>query len=100
MLGNARLNYDQLRTCLSSLENVVNERPLTVVTEDQNDLVPLTSAMFLRGIGVASFPECMAVDATEGKPFNVNCGRGFAVNICHFLIAEKCSSGPLQKLLS
>ena len=57
MLGNARLNYDQLRTSLSHIENVVNERPLTVVTEDQNDLIPLTPAMFLRGISLASFPE-------------------------------------------
>jgi len=39
------------------VENVINERPLTVVTEDQNDLVPLTPAMFLRRIKSASFPE-------------------------------------------
>ena len=57
MLGNARLNYDQLRTSLSQAENIINERPLTVVTEDQNDLIPLTPAMFLRGIRTASFPE-------------------------------------------
>jgi len=47
MLGNARLNYDQLRTSLSQAETIINERPLTVVTEDQNDLIPLTPAMFL-----------------------------------------------------
>lgn len=47
MLGNARLNYDQLRTSLSQAENIISERPLTVVTEDQNDLIPLTPAMFL-----------------------------------------------------
>ncbi len=57
MLGNARLNYEQLRTSLSHVENVINERPLTVVTEDQNDLIPLTPAMFLRGIKYATFPE-------------------------------------------
>lgn len=57
MLGNARLNYEQLRTSLSHVENIVNERPLTALTEDQNDLVPLTPAMFLRGIDQASFPE-------------------------------------------
>jgi len=57
MLGNARLNYDQLRTSLSHVENLVNERPLTVVTEDQNDLIPLTPAMFLRGLRSGAFPE-------------------------------------------
>ena len=65
MLGNAKLNYDQLKACLSSVENVVNERPLTEVTENQNDLMSFTPAMFLRGIVVASFPKCMAVDATD-----------------------------------
>lgn len=57
MLGRARLNYEQLRTCISHAENIVNERPLTVMTEDQNDLIPLTPAMFMRGINLACFPE-------------------------------------------
>jgi hypothetical protein len=35
MLGRAKLNYEQFRTSLSSAENVFNERPLTVITEDQ-----------------------------------------------------------------
>ena len=47
MLGNARLNYDQLRTILSHVENVINERPLTVVTENSTDLIPLTQ-FFIR----------------------------------------------------
>jgi len=61
MLGNAKLNYEQLRTCLSQVENVVNERPLTVVSEDLNDLIPLTPAMFMRGIRSAEYPEGMLV---------------------------------------
>ena len=64
MLSNARLNYDQLRTSLSHVENLLNERPLTVVTEDPNDLIPLTPAMFLRGVSYGAFPEShqLAVD--------------------------------------
>ena len=57
MLGNARLNYDQLRTCLSHVENIINERPLTLVSEDPSDLIPLTPAMFLRGLQSGAFPE-------------------------------------------
>ena len=64
MLGSSRLNYDQLRTSLSHVENVSNERPLTVVTEDQNDLIPLTPAMFLIGINQASLPEGQLVGST------------------------------------
>lgn len=63
MLGNARLNQDQLRTCLCQVENLLNERPLTVVTEDQEDLIPLTPAMFMRGISFASFPESHDIQA-------------------------------------
>jgi hypothetical protein len=62
MLGNARLDYDQLRTSLSHAEYVINERPLTVVTEDKNDLIPLTPNMFLRGITTAAFPEGTLLD--------------------------------------
>ena len=57
MFGNARLNYDQLRTCLSHVENIINERPLTLVSEDPSDLIPLTLAMFLRGLQSGAFPE-------------------------------------------
>lgn len=66
MLGNARLGYEQLRTYLSHVENVINERPLTVMTEDQEDLIPLCPAMFLRGIRSAALPECqeLSVDLT------------------------------------
>jgi hypothetical protein len=61
MLGNARLDHEQFRTCLSQAENIINERPLTVVSEDQNDLVPLTPVMFMRGVRSASFPEGQAI---------------------------------------
>jgi len=64
MLGNARLNYEQLRTCLSQVENVINERPLTVVSEDLNDLIPLTPVMFMRGIRSAAFPEGQIVQVS------------------------------------
>jgi len=57
MLGNARLDHQQLRTSPTHVENIINERLLTAVTEDYNDLVPLTTTMFLRGIKSASFPE-------------------------------------------
>ena len=67
MLGHARLNAEQLRTCLSHVENAINERPLTVMTEDQLDLIPLCPAMFMRGIKAAPFPEVVDLkfDLTE-----------------------------------
>ncbi len=57
MLGKARVDSQQLRTCLAIIQSAINDRPLTYVTEDKNDLVPLTPAMFLRPLNGASFPE-------------------------------------------
>jgi len=57
MLGKARLTYDELRTCLSGVQATINERPLTVVTEDSGDLIPITPAMFLHPSRNAQFPE-------------------------------------------
>lgn len=56
MLGKAKLSYDELRTCLAGVAAVINDRPLTVVTEDNGDLIPLTPNMFMRG-KVAGFLE-------------------------------------------
>jgi len=57
MLGRARLTFDELRTCLSAVEATVNSRPLTTITEDIDDLVPLTPDMFTRGSLGSVFPE-------------------------------------------
>ena len=69
MLGNARLNYDQLRTSLSHVENLINERPLTAVTEDPSDLIPLTPAMFLRGLRTKAFPESQQLEVDLHKEY-------------------------------
>ena len=45
------------------MENVINERPLTVVTEDSTDLIPLTPTMFLRGLRSGTFPESQQLSA-------------------------------------
>jgi len=47
ILGRARVTYVKLSTYLCSIEAYVNGRPLTTVTEDIDDLTPLTPAMFL-----------------------------------------------------
>lgn len=57
MLGNSVVTNDQLKTILMEVVSVINDRPLTTVTEDPNDLDPLTPNMFLRGTKNASFPE-------------------------------------------
>jgi len=46
-LGSSKMSYDKLRTYIIEASAVINGRPLTTVTEDTDDLQPLTPAMFL-----------------------------------------------------
>ncbi|GFW41208.1 integrase catalytic domain-containing protein [Trichonephila clavipes] len=46
-LGNVVLTYVELLTVLCDCESIVNSRPLTYVSEDSDDLIPLTPAMFM-----------------------------------------------------
>jgi len=57
MLGRRSLTYVELETCLCEVESVINHRPLTFVSEDQDDLIPLTPAMFIYDLPDADVPE-------------------------------------------
>ncbi len=57
MLGRSKLSYDEMRTCLAGVAATINNRPLTVVTEDNLDLRPLTPAMFIRSHSCGSLPD-------------------------------------------
>ncbi|GFY11773.1 putative RNA-directed DNA polymerase from transposon X-element [Trichonephila clavipes] len=46
-LGNAILTTEELQTVLCDCESVINSRPLTYLSENSEDLVPLSPAMFL-----------------------------------------------------
>ncbi|UYV73725.1 hypothetical protein LAZ67_11000531 [Cordylochernes scorpioides] len=48
MLGNKKLNFVQLETQICHIEAIVNERPLTYMSEDSDDFRPLTPALFLQ----------------------------------------------------
>ncbi|UYV69246.1 hypothetical protein LAZ67_6002970 [Cordylochernes scorpioides] len=57
MLGHQKLNYVELQTVLCELEYLINNRPLTYVSEDDNNLKPLTPNEFLQNGPEPSFPE-------------------------------------------
>ncbi|GFS50998.1 putative RNA-directed DNA polymerase from transposon X-element [Trichonephila clavipes] len=46
-LGNAILTTEELQTVLCDCESVINSRPLTYLSENSDDLVPLSPVMFL-----------------------------------------------------
>lgn len=50
ILGQASVNYEELLTIICDVEAVINCRPLTYISNDSEDLSPLTPAMFLQDI--------------------------------------------------
>lgn len=62
VLGRASLNYEDLLTLICECEAVVNNRPLTYLSEDSEDLVALTPSMFLTDQTEFGMPDCDAVD--------------------------------------
>lgn len=65
MLGKASLTLDEFTTCLSSVAATVNDRTFTTTTEDKDDLVALTPAMFLKGRKSPVFPEVEKLTGRE-----------------------------------
>ncbi|GFT08812.1 integrase catalytic domain-containing protein [Trichonephila clavipes] len=63
-LGKTSLNHEELYTVLRDCESLINSMPLTYVTDDVEDLEPLTPAMFLQDI--------REVDANEGSYLPIN----------------------------
>ncbi|KAJ8910001.1 hypothetical protein NQ315_003529 [Exocentrus adspersus] len=58
VLRRSSLNYEDLSTILCDCDYVINSRPLTYVSNDPNDLVPITPSMFLQDqieIGVPDY---------------------------------------------
>ena len=57
VLGDTSVRYDELFTLLVQVEAILNSRPLTKLSEDPNDMQPLTPAHFLVGNPLTCFPE-------------------------------------------
>ncbi|GBM89270.1 hypothetical protein AVEN_180421-1 [Araneus ventricosus] len=64
-LGKAIFMYEELLTILCECEKVVNSRPLTYLSEDMQDLTPITPAMFLFDISTAEVKDLDVRDANH-----------------------------------
>ncbi|GIX70061.1 endonuclease [Caerostris darwini] len=57
ILGRSSVNFEELLTILCDVEASINSRPLTYISDDSDELIPLTPSLFLQDIkqvGVAS----------------------------------------------
>ncbi|GFX73985.1 uncharacterized protein TNCV_2954681 [Trichonephila clavipes] len=64
-LGKAIFTYEELLTILCECEKVVNSRPLTYLSEDMQDLTPITPEMFLFQIPTADTKDLDVRDANH-----------------------------------
>lgn len=69
LLGHNKLTKTELDTSICFVESLMNGRPLTYVSDDPDDLVPLTPAAFLQDIEQTEFPE--SVEGRIEKPVSV-----------------------------
>jgi len=58
ILGKASLTHKNLYTILCDAEAIINSRPLTYISENTNDLKPLSPSMFLQEIRKYGVPDC------------------------------------------
>lgn len=67
VVGNASLNYEEFNTVVVQVEACLNSRPLSPLSTDPNDLVPLTPGHFLIGSSLLSIPEPDLKDLNTGR---------------------------------
>ena len=66
--GHALLTLDEPTTLLTEVEAVVNDRPITYLTSNHDDLDPLTPAHYLCGRRITTLPceDVATIQATSG----------------------------------
>ncbi|XP_033222557.1 uncharacterized protein LOC117176426 [Belonocnema kinseyi] len=57
VVGDTRLTYEELYTVLTQVESCLNSRPLNPLSNDPNDLRPLTPGHFLTGDSLNAIPQ-------------------------------------------
>ncbi|XP_008484712.1 uncharacterized protein LOC103521378, partial [Diaphorina citri] len=65
ILGRACVDTEVLQTILGDCESIMNQRPLTYLSEDPSDLAVLTPAMFLNEIQEVGVPEWELIQPTD-----------------------------------
>ena len=71
-VGLQKLSYEELNTFIIQIEASLNSRPITAMSNDPNDLRPLTPAHFLIGTHMEQIPQgCKGKDISMNQRFNL-----------------------------
>ena len=65
VLGRALITMEELMTVVSELEATINDRPLTYVSSDQDELDPITPSMLLYGRRLLPYPSRVDEDSED-----------------------------------
>ncbi|XP_055910658.1 uncharacterized protein LOC129945022 [Eupeodes corollae] len=57
VVGNSRLTFEEFSTLLVKIESCMNSRPISPISENPSDPLPLTPGHFLKGAPLLSLPE-------------------------------------------
>ncbi|GFV20490.1 integrase catalytic domain-containing protein [Trichonephila clavipes] len=64
-LGKSVLSYEELLTILCDCESIIKSRPLAYVSENSEDLIPLTPSMFLKETSSCDVTDIDSVDSSH-----------------------------------
>lgn len=67
ILGNASITYEEMYTVLTQIECVLNSRPLSPLSSDPNDYLPLTPGHFLIGEPLVAPPQQDVQDVNPNR---------------------------------
>ena len=70
--GNTILSLTELDVIVSQIEAKINDRPLTYITDDRNDAIPLTPSHLILGRRITSMPTACASDECDDPSYNPN----------------------------
>ena len=65
--GNRRVSLEDFRTGLANSESCINSRPLTMVSDDKSDPLPITPGHLTNGRGLQGIPDFLSEDKWETK---------------------------------
>lgn len=67
VLCNAKLTYEDFSTVLTQIEGILNSRPLSPLSSDPSDILPITPAHFLIGRSMSSIPDANYADISVNR---------------------------------
>ena len=70
VLGNSLITLCELRTLVSEIESCMNDRPLTYVSGELNEVEPLTPSHLIYGFRLSKFPDLSVISELHDPTYN------------------------------